>query len=150
MVEDPRSKTKQWLDNNLRNNQLTKDDDVTEVSFIVCYAGADYPLSRVFQTKGVDLLFLVDVPVSTPLLGHDRVPYGYQEKCPVETACIDKTEITGTNLMWKANAELRYVAETFPLGSQRSFDEERVNTYDVGTTKVYSQKLVLNYLRGTT
>lgn len=149
MVADARANTKTWLETYLRNSSLTKDDDSTQVSFIICYDGADYPMTKVFKTKGVDLIFLIGIPVSRPLPKHDGTPYGYEEQVPIETACIDKTGLIGTKLMDKANKELRYIAETYPLGSQRSVDEERPNVQVLGSTKIYSQKFTLNYRRDT-
>ena len=51
--------------------------------------------------------------------------YGYEEDVPIEIYCIDKSGITGTKLMWKAERELRHVAETYPEGSRRNLIRRR-------------------------
>ena len=137
MATDARSRTKSYLDAYLRNSQLTKDNDATQVGFVVMYSAPDYPLTEEFrsETPAIDLLYLIGSPTSKPEIQGDQTVYGYEERIPIETACIDKNGITGTKLRWKASAELRYVTETYPTGSQRALDEETPNEYDLGSTK---------------
>lgn len=148
MVADARSNTKLYFDTYLVETNLTRDNGSDLVTYAVMYTNPDYPLVKEFET--VDLLFLIGDPNSTPLIGHDQTPYGYEEHVPIETACIDKTGISGTLLRWKASAELRRITETYPTGSQRSLDQETPNEYNLGSTTVFSQKFVLNYRRATT
>lgn len=151
MVADARANNKTYLETYLRNAQLTKDDGSTEVKFIVCYENPDYPMERVFRTpKNVDLIFSIGIPNSSPLPGHDQVPYGYEEHLPIITDCIDKTGITGTLLLWKAAAELRYIGETYPTGSQRILESQRPETKNLGSTILHEQRHIWNYRRGTT
>jgi len=151
MVQDARQRTKTFVDTYLRNTQLTRDNDSTEVKFITAFGKPNYPLTKVFKSKKVDLVFSVGVPNSTPMMDPvTQTPYGYEERVPIETFCIDKTGITGTKLQWKAAAELRYITETYPTGSQRSFEAETPNEVNLGSTILYSQRFTLNYRRDTT
>lgn len=150
MVDDPRYRTKDYLETYLTAGNLTKDDDATNVSFIVAFGEPDYPITKVFLTKGVDLVFSIGDPESTPLMDYDRSAYGYSEKVPITVTAIDKTGITGEKLRWKAEAELRRVVEVNPTGSQRSLEAMRPNEVKLGSTTLYQQTYVLRYLRDTT
>jgi len=150
MVEDARYRTKVYLDTYLLNANLTKDDGTTQVSFIVAYADPDYPLIRVFNDKAVDLVFCVGDPNSEAILDSDHYPIGYNEAVPITTFCIDKTGITGTKLKWKAEAELRRVCETYPLGSVRSLEKIGDNDQNLGSTILHSREFTLKYRRDVT
>lgn len=146
---DARSNTKTWLDTYLRNAQLTKDNS-TYTTFITHYDKPNYPLERVFKVKNVDLTFAIEQPTSEPMIDSDQTVYGYDEHVGIVTSVVDKVGITGTNLMWKAVRELRYVAETYPLGSHRSFLVEEPKTQNLGSTIIHSVRCVLGYRRDTT
>lgn len=153
MVADARKQTKTFLDTYLTNANLLKDDDVTQVVFVVIYAFPDYPLLREFRAisgVAVDLIYAIGDPNSTPLLGHDQIPHGYMEHVPIYTFCIDKTGITGTKLKWKAEAELRRICETQSTGSQRAVERRGDNDKRLGSTILYSSEFVLKYRRLTT
>jgi len=153
LVSDARSQTKTYLTTYLRNAQLTKDDDATQVSFAIIYANPDYRLTLEFYAPydPVDLLYVIGTPNSTPLMDPvTQKPYGYEEHVPIEIVCIDKTGITGTKLRWKAEAELRYVTETYPTGSLRSLERMGDNDQNLGSTILYSAKYILNYRRDPT
>lgn len=153
MAEDARYRTRVYLTHattGLNNANLTKDDGSTQVNFIVAYGYPDYPLLKVFKTKGVDLIFSIGEPNASPILGHNQTPYGYEEHVPIETYCIDKPGITGTKLKWKAEKELRRITETYPTGSQRVLSDRRDNDKRLGSTILYSTQFILNYRRGTT
>jgi len=152
MVQDARQRTKTYLDTYLRNAQLTMDDGSTQVAFAVIYENPPYSIEDEFRatSSSVDLLFAIGTPNSSPLLKHDLTTYGYEEHVPLITQCIDKTGITKTLLRWKACVELRYVAETYPTGSQRVLEEERPFEQHIGSIIVAAQRFVLNYVRGVT
>lgn len=143
MAEDARYRTKYYLDDKLDNANLTEDDDATEVSFIVAYADPNYPLVRVFEEKWIDLIFCVGTPESVAL----PVGAGYEEHVPITVWCIDKTGITGTKLRWKAEAELRRVAETYPSGSLRTLNRLSDNKQNLGSTILYSVNYIMRYTR---
>lgn len=115
----------------------------TAVSFIVAYADADYPLIRVFIDKDVDLVFCIGTPDSEAL----PVGVGYIENIPITVWCIDKTGLTGTKLRWKAEAELRRVAETYPSGSLRTLNRLSDNKQNLGSTILYSVNYIMRYTR---
>lgn len=150
MVQDARQRTKVYLDAYLDNSNLTKDDDTSEVNYLVAFGYPDYPILKVFHTKRIDLIFSIGDPESTALLGYDLEPYGYHERVPIKTFCVDKPGITGTKLRWKAEAELRRVAKEYPEGSQRSVERMRDNDQRLGSTILYSREFILDYKRDTT
>ncbi len=141
-VEDARYRTKVYLETYLDSNALP--------TFIVAYGKPDYPLIKVFKTKGVDLVFSIGEPESVPLLNPDFTPYGYEEHVPIATFCIDKDNIEGTKLKWQAETELRRVLETYPLGSVRTLVRRRDNDTRLGSITLYSTEYILNYRRDTT
>lgn len=141
-VEDARYRNKVYLETWLNVAALP--------NYIVAYGFPDYPLVRVFKDKGVDLVFSIGEPESEPLLGHDKYAYGYKERVPITTFCIDKTGISGTKLKWRAEAELRRITETYPLGSLRTLEKIRDNDQNLGSTILYSREFTLNYQRNKT
>jgi hypothetical protein len=150
-VEDPRHRTKDYLDplsghipaGHLDGANLLKNDGVTQASFKVCWADPPYPIKTVFVTKGVDVQFTVGIPDSAGL----PLGVGYMENVPISIFTIDKTGITGTNLRWQAEAELRRVTETYPLGSLRSLERMSDNEQSLGSTTLYSVIYNMRYKR---
>jgi hypothetical protein len=115
----------------------------TQVTFIVAYGNPDYALERVFLDKDVDLVFSIGTPDVESL----PVGIGYVEKVPITIWTIDKTGITGTELRWKAEAELRRIIETYPLGSLRGTEKISDNEKNLGSTILYSVTHVMRYKR---
>lgn len=156
MVEDARDRTRDYLlgetnpSTALDPDNLTKDDGTTLAKYIVVYGNPDYPITRVFKDKRVDLIFSIGEPTSKPLFDFDQTPYGYEEHVPITTFCIDKTGITGTKLKWKAEAELRRITENYPTGSQRGLERRGDRDERLGSTILYSTEFTLNYRRDTT
>jgi len=143
-VQDPRQRSKVWLDTYLIAGNLTKDDNSTPASYITCWHDPPYPISQVLQTKGVDCVFSIATPNSEGL----PVGVGYIEHVPITVFTIDKTGISGNKLRWKAEAELRRIAETYPTGSLRGPWERMENTeQNLGSITLYSVKYVLPYKR---
>jgi len=142
LVEDARYRTKVYLEKYLDADALP--------SFIVAYGEPDYSMVRVFKTKGVDLVFSIGDPESTPMLKGDQTPYGYQEQVPISIFCIDKSNLTGTKVKWAAEAELRRITEAHIIDSLRSMNRRRDNDQNLGTTILYSTEFTLNYRRDTT
>jgi len=143
-VQDPRQRSKVWLDAYLIAANLTKDDNSTLASYITCWADPPYPIIKVFETKGVDLVFSIATPDSEGL----PVGVGYIEHVPITVFTIDKTGITGNKLRWKGEAELRRLAETYPTGSlRRPWERMAPNEKNLGSTTLYSVTYVLPYER---
>jgi hypothetical protein len=133
-VDDARHRTKVLLEY-LSVTALPK--------FIVAYSKPDYPLTRVFNDKSVDVVFSIGTPDSTAL----PVGVGYTENVPITIWCIDKTNITGTKLRWQAETELRRIVETYPTGSLRNWQRLGDNEKNLGSTVLYSVEYVLRYKR---
>lgn len=148
-VEDAISLTKQYLDAYLRAASIT-DDNGDEIKFHVQYADPDYPLTRVFKDKNIGVLFCIGKPESRALMNADQIPWGYDEQVPITTWTVDKTDLTAAKVLWKAEAELRYVCESYPTGSQRKLDRMTENTQRIGSTILYSVQYMLSYRRDTT
>ena len=151
MAEDARYRTRFYLSSYILDANLTKDDDATEVDWISQYTYPPYPLKRIFfEPKNVDLIFNIDTPVTTPRLDFDGSIIGYNEKVPILIQCVTKQGITGNKLRWKADAELRRVVETYPLGSYRSISRAEPFDTRMGNWIIYGIKDVLTHERDTT
>jgi len=150
MVEDSRYRTKVWLETWLTPANLTKDDGVTQVTFIVCFGMPDYPIERIFKDKNVDLVFSVSKPDSTPIIDSTHYVIGYSEEVPITTFTVNKSGITGTKLNWKAETELRRISENNPLGSLRQFKKLSDSEQNLGSTTLYSSLYQLTYERDKT
>lgn len=137
-VNDARYNTKVYW------NTYIEGANLNNHNHLVCYSGADYPITRVFKDKNIHIVFTVDSPSSTPLIGHDRAPYGYEEHVPTHVLTLN------TELNHLAEAELRRVAETYPSGSQRSLERRSSTVHNFGGTNVYDTEFVLKYRRDTT
>jgi len=146
---DARTETKTYLEAYLSSANLTRDNNATGILYIVAVGKPDYPVTKVFKTKGIDGVFAIGEPRTTALLKVDRTPYGYHHKVPIVTQCIDKVGITGAKLKHKMKSELQRIADEYPLGSQRSLDWIDDADEDLGTTKIYGDKYVLDYRTDT-
>jgi len=149
-VEDPRHRTKDYLDTYLLAANLKENDGATPATFTTCWADPPYPIKTVFVTKGVDLIYSIGRQTSTPLIGGDKYAYGYKEKVTIFPQAIDKTGISGHNLIWQAEHELRRITEAYPLGSLRNFETFELDPQRLGSLTLYSLKCVLDYQRNLT
>ena len=152
LAADARYNTKVYLESYIDPSHVTKDDGTTEAPYAIIYAYPNYPLIREFDaaTNPVDLLFLIGKPNSTVLLQADQSPWGYEEHVPITVACVDKTGVSGTRLLWKGERELRIIAEEHPEGSQRSLERTGDRDQRLGSTIIYMTDFILNYRRDTT
>jgi len=149
-VEDPRHRTKDFLDTYILPANLTEDNGTTLASFIVCWADPDYPMTKLFVNKSLDVIFTVSEPKSEPILQYDKTPSGFTEHMPVKVFTIDKTTITGVNLQWKATQELRRIVTAQPYGSLRTVGNQQPQTKLLGSTTLYSTEFIMDYRRGLT
>jgi len=151
MVYDARNRAKAFLDDKLTAANMKEDDDLTNASYIVAFSDPPYPLKLVFfGDKDIDIVFSVDTPTTTPKLDWDGTIIGYRETVPISIYTVDKTGITGTELRWKAEAELRRIVETYPMGSYRSLDRVAKNDKWMGGWILHSVTYNLTYERDTT
>jgi hypothetical protein len=151
MSLDPRARTKVWADTRLVAANITKADDATPCTIHVCYANPLYPLKLTFfGTKNNDVEFAIQDAQVKPVIGWDKKAAYYVEEVPIEIFCVDKgTTVLGLDSLWKAEAELRRIAEVYPLGSVRTFSTLEPNTRDMGGWNLYSKKCILRYKRAS-
>jgi hypothetical protein len=152
MADDPRYRMKLWMDTYLSNANLLWDDAVTQCTFITAYRDPPYPMERVlYETKKVDLVYSIGIPTTTPKVDWDGATYGYRESVPILIQCPTKQGITGNKLYWQAEAELRRIAETYPLSSYRNI--ERVGEpghMEMGGWILFGGTVRFTYERDTT
>mgnify|MGYP001259396115 CR=1 FL=1 len=154
-VDDPQYRQKVYLDTYLAHPYrydayLTKDNGTTPASYHVMFSEPDYPLTRIFSDKAIDVVFAIQPPQSTPIMGYTLSAYGYKEKVPIDIYVIDKVGITAKNLLWKAQQTLRAIQETYPIASVRQFEVQKPNSVNLGSTTLYSVSSTLEYTRGVT
>ncbi len=150
-MEDPRYRTRTYLTAYYESANVLEDDDVTEATVINCYSNPNYPLKLVFDTKNIDGIYSVGTPTSNALPDWRGYIYAYDEEIPIEIFTCDKTGITGTNLRWSMENELRRIVQTYPLyglyGTYRTISRMAENEQDMGGWKLYSVKYLVPYLR---
>lgn len=148
---DPRERTKTWIDSYIRNAQITKNDGATEASWACLFKNPLYPLALEYRgASNMNGLYPVGQPVTTPLIDSDSTVYGYIEEIPIFTDTIDSTDCGGDQLLWKMEAELRYVFQNHPEGSYRGPQTRRPNLIDLGSTRLYEVESSLRYERDLT
>jgi len=138
LVEDARYRTKVYWETYVDSTK------VNDHSFIVAYNDPDYPIYRVFVTKGIHIVLAVELSRSEPLLQHDLTAYGYMEHVATHVLSLD---VELNNLMVQ---ELRRVTRLYPLGSRRRLEVEEPLHKPLGSATMYDTKCVLNYRRDTT
>jgi len=148
-TDDPRYRTKAWYDLYITDGNLTEDDGVTQADYLTIFAYPDYPLIPVFSASGkdIDLVFAFGMPDSKPMTNYNHTIYGYEENVPVPITTCDKAGITGVNLEWKAQQELRTVAETYFAGSLRQIRSMKPLIQEHGGLRLYTSEYMLNYKR---
>lgn len=149
-VDDPKHRTKAWLDTYLNSDNITLDDGAERCQLITAYGTPDYSMTRVFLGKGVDVVYSLSDSSSTASIDWDGTAIGYQEQIPIAVFCIDKEDVTALNLKWKAEAELRRIMEENPLGSYRSLERRGDTNISLGSSTIYGFNFVLTYNRDTT
>jgi len=148
-AQDARQRTRTYLATYIINANLTHDDDLTQASWISAFGLPDYPLSRVFKDKAVDVIFSIGTASAKAERDFRQYPYAYEEMVPIEIFAVDKTGITGTKLRWKAEAELRRITEAYPLANIRWVTRVGDNEKKLGSQTLYSVKYELGYIRPT-
>ena len=151
---DPRRRTKTWLDTYL-NNAALLDDNGDQIDYLVQFAKPDYDMDRVFGAdyKDIDLIYSIYVPQTTPIQDWNGAIFAYNEQVPIEISAVSKLVggaspgITGTNLVWQGEQELRRISETYYLGSYRTLSKTRESTSQLGTFPLYSSEYILSYER---
>jgi hypothetical protein len=150
---DPRERTKVYIDTYVRDAQITKDNDSTQAAWACIFSDLPYPLTQEFRAASspVQGLYVVEMPNSTPMMDVvTQAPYGYTERVPIHIVTIDSTGCTGTALNWKMEAELRYVCEQNPKGSYRLPYSSQKLDRELGGMWLYDRLFILIYERDTT
>ena len=162
VIQDARQRTKVYLDTYITAGNLTLDDDVTQATYAVMYAYPPYPLDYEFiedfrtgekladGEDTVDLLFLVDKPISKPSYNHDGTIAIYEESVSIHVQAIDQSTVTAEKLLWKAEDDLRTILLTYPYGSFRSLTVTQDHQIRYGATLIHGFTLTLNYVRAAT
>ena len=158
MAEDARYRTIVYITAYINTSNITKDDDATIANICLMYSKPDYPLIAELRDAGQlgggieesDLTILVGTPTSKPRTGHDYSIIGYEEAVPIYVHAIDKYGITAEELLWKAEAELRRVVETNPLGSVRTHVTTAVNNIVLPDALLKGFTFTMNYMRDKT
>ena len=153
VVYDARYNTKYWLTTNYIANNVHLDDGVTHAVNHITFSDAPYPLRRVFfDPKNNDVVIAVAPATSTPLIQADKSIYGYEEEVPITIYTVDKDGLTGVNVRQKAEAELRRVAENYPIGtgSLRELTKTRAKETVYAGWTLYSAEYTLRYTRDLT
>lgn len=150
--DDPRSKVKDYLDLRVADANLTKDDGATQASWAAIFKSDKYRLAWEFRAASspVQGLYVVGQPDSTPLLSGSATPRGYEEVVPIDVCAVDSEDCGGEQLMWKMDAELRRVVETYEIGSTCNFTRRAPNTVSLGSDTLYNITWFLKYRRGLT
>ena len=149
-AEDPRYRTKVYLDTYLTAANLTDDAGFDQVKFIVFFADPDYPVARMFIDKFVELAFAVGEPETKAIIDSDGLILGYEENVPVTIYTMDKEGITAEKLKWKAERELRRIVETYPAGSYRRLQRRAGNDQKIESVTLRSTRWIMLYRRDTT
>lgn len=129
-VEDARSLTKAYWDGHITSSNLQGNN------FLVCYSDPDYPLTQVFATKHIDIIFSIDQGTSESRLGVRSM-----ERVPTHVVTLD------TELQWLGEAELRKVVEDHPLGSLRTLNMVTKHDSWLGSSRLFDTEFMLGYTR---
>lgn len=144
---DSRFRTRTWLDTYLTANNIKKDDGAANATTITCFSGADYSISRVFDTKTVDGIFSIDKTNAEPLYTRDKRIYAFKETTPITCYAVNKATVTATNLVEKMEQEIRRIATTYPLGSVRKISTITNAPVNLNGLTIYSCTVNIEYKR---
>ena len=143
---DPRYRHRSYLAY-LTAVNLKEDDGATNATYITCFDGADYPISRVFLTKAVDLVFSVGKEQATAKTTYNHTIYAFEESMPITLYAVNKSGLTATNLIEQAEQEIRHIVTDYPLGSVRGISSVKHDPVDLGECTLYSTTVTIRYTR---
>jgi hypothetical protein len=141
-VIDARKRTRTWIDTYLS----------LSVDWISCYDKPDYPIVRVFDDKGIEVIYSIGEITASPMMGFKNYPYGYTEEIPITMYCTNTQSYKGTTMKHAAEDALRTVANFYPIGSEtlRELVRRRDVTERFGTVTLYGTEFTLKYTRDIT
>jgi len=137
-VNDARANTKTYWDAYVDSARLHSHP------FIVCYDSPDYPFQRVVKDKGIDIIYAVAEPNSTPEVSGDQIVRRYVEHVPTHILSLD------TELNWMGEEELRRITRDYPEGSQRTLETRKPTNRKLGSLTMFDTQCDMTYRRGTT
>lgn len=146
-ITDVRYRQKDFLNTYLSAADITKDDGVTLAPYLLSFSKPDYPITMVFVTKGMYLVFSIDNGESEGIIGADKAAYAYHESVPIELFAINRADCTAINLIEKGFSELKRILEDYPTGSIRKMGKITETTEYTNAPILYSQKCVMEYTR---
>ncbi len=142
--------TRVIIETYVRDAQITKDDGSSNANWASFFENPPYPLALEFsKVGGIDCAYVLGEATSIPEVSGDQIVRRYQEKIPIHVCTMDREGVTGRAMKHKMVSELRYVLETYPIGSQRVLEEGRSNDRALGSMWLYDQTFTLSYKRGT-
>jgi hypothetical protein len=137
---------------NLNGDEVTKDNCVERALFCVIYNDPNYSILKEFNSAvdPVDGVIAVGTPKTTPLQGHNRGVYGYEEQVPLSIYTIDKADVTSKKLELKIESELRRVFDTVPIAGGRigNFETCGRSKRNIGNAVLNIAEFLLKYKRG--
>ena len=149
--DDPRYRSKVWLDTYVTGANITKNDNATVASWACIFRNRVYPLIKEFRASSAPVqgLYVISQPTTTPLIGVDQKVYGYTEEVPIFVDTVDSNACGGEQLLWKMEAELRSVCENYETGSYRGPTMRRANFIDLGSEQLFEIESRIKYVRDT-
>jgi hypothetical protein len=148
---DPRYRHKDYLDDYLTATNLKKDDGATNASYITCFNDDELPITQIFLTKAVDLVFSIKASsvADSPELMHAcyKANFAFEEYAEVTASAVDKSGITATNLVEQAEQEIRRILTAYPLGSKRKISSIKHDSTELGETKLCQTTVTIQYTR---
>jgi len=144
---------KTYIDTYARAAQITKDDDSTAATFATIWENPPYPLEQGefrHTTTPVFGLYVIGEPNTTAIMDFDQIPSHYAEVVPVHVCTVNSADCAGKTLQWKMIAELQYVCEQNPTGSQIGMERREPNDRMVGSVWMYDTPFILSYVRDPT
>jgi len=149
---DARYRFKVYLEDNVRDGQITKDDDSTQASWAAIFADPPYLMALEFRgTSNMHGFYAIQNPTSTSVKDPLTLATDYyDENVPIKILTIDSTGVTGTALNDKMLRELRWVMEHYPQGSVVGHGGEQARTISLGSMDLYETTVTANYRRLTT
>lgn len=150
MVDLAQTRTKDFLDTNLDTAILTKDDGTTPAPPHVQWQDPPYLINELFSSSGknFDVLYSLGQPASKAITDSDGSIIGYNEQVPIRIQTVDKTGVTATLMLQKAQEALREAVEHHWAGSYRSLNvASKAATIPVGGMIIWGIDYVLTYER---
>jgi hypothetical protein len=129
------------MDAYITDGNITEDDGTTQASWVSMFERDDLRLTQVFLTKNVDVVFTVGEADSiTSQLG-----VAFLGKYPITAFAVDKEGLTATTVNDKAVKEIRKIFKENPVGSMRGYSEERAEPHVLGSTTIWSKRVLIDY-----